>query len=1802
MTRYRKQAAIGITAGVVALSLVATSCSSQQGMGVSRNAAADDLQANSTMTLPALPALPSDAPAVEFAAGGGGLSGGEWTVPGMPGALGPKDEGLTVASAQQAQVGGVRVRLTWLANGKPTSFVVHNALDDSTVWDSSKNQSACVNDAKANECSVPAGVLAVGSSYTVDVTNDNITQQRLFTVVDTSATSGSVNTGLYGREVKNGNGDFQLGLSFSSAEQGATASTKTTTDLSGGLPPGWSWTGIPGSVARAVVSDAHGYQGFTKLLTIEMGAATTILGCSDSGSDAPDPCAMMSGSAPGYSLSATLPKNSVRAAIVTDQMSGSNWSFDDQGRPTEFATPGNTPVALSYRGDTDQLSSIDFDDVTWNVYYGGDRQCSGDTPPGFISNPGDYACVVSDSLGNWMRIMYTQPQGAANPRISRIMGLPASCDFDYDSCNPLLAQVTDYGWDSHNRMTYTRDSAGTSGILSGVLTRNDDPKQDLSVGWTEYDSLGRIAKAVQPSPDASLSREEITHTYAEYGDVPKSLAPATRLVTSTRSAQDDSVAESVAKYAYDDRSRGLELQQDGVDTTYVWGKYKNLQYATVSNGQVQSDTYDNQNRQVGQYTGSVSDFDLTECSSNNAKISGDSCKPKDLSKVSYQTTEYDQPDRVAPGLTGFWYDSSNFSGTPVAVNALNSVEPQDSAAGFPLDLPSGVSKDWAVRMVGGVHLDDHQYGYTVNTGSSDIEGSLWINGQYCAAIVDGSGSCNYDNTAANPTAFVGNVPIRLDLTTQGSDAKVVSIILQDYATGDQTALTNTQTRQRTNAVTQTDYYDPTPNGKKFASGSVASYYEDPASQDATKVVSSGTSPSGKKLELPAVTSTYEAGPNGADRLAAQTNSAGETTTFQYWGDDETPSGMGNSNEIPDNVRGVAQRNQVKSVTDPTGRVSTFAYDAYGAQQCIAYSNEDNGKDGQWTCTQRDEMGRRLQVTQRSNADSGDAGSGDIVTNFSYAFGTKPGDALMTTTATTTTGGKDPKTEITATSVADVLLGYTDTLGTNTKYTYNAAGQTVEQKITPASYSNVAAPATTLSFGYNSQGNQTSVSVDGKTAAKVKYDQASDRLQRIASIEYGNGVGLTNQYSDAGGLSAQKWKLADGSDFDVTQTSTLSGYLLDENFGGTKNTFDYDGQMRLLNASVNGKDYTYGWDTTNRRTCAAVAIANPSDAACDKVAGHFDYSYSNQRMVSNTDPNAAIPSGDNAYDADGRMTSVGNVALTYDAAGHITGANRADGTGAQYVRDTSGRVISTSVETKGDDKTPTPQPSDSSSAQPTATTSSQPAQDTAESSSPSASVSSTTPAASVQPTRAAGAEEPKAGIETSSTALGYSGPDGDPSVLYTKDGPQLILSLPGGAVMIGSAMQITSPSSTGVLTLNPAASKPKQVSFKGPFGESQSATPVADQPVTDLFVSSGDRSVSTQLAQFTSSDPSVFAGGSQYAYTPGDPINYSDPSGHLFDRKRHGVGAGWQVLISLGMSILSTAVMSAGLDSLINRFKWMSVNGGLQKVAVYAMYMIGNTAMTVLGSAFATNFHLGEVSSFSWLFNSLTNTISSVIGFIVWRSKVTVNAVMSQLEDAVAGVQATVETVGEKATVFVTEQTTQIVASGEKTMAALTEKAEEALTIARETAATVSARVDETIETVGATATIAGGAVVGGIVGNYVSAVTGIPGLTHLGMVAGAGVAKLWSYRGTLVNAYKNMEAAVIERLAPVIARPDMARSQAGWATAGIPGPAKGRKQAKAAKARSAKASKAAKTEQHKVDNGAGGGQEVAGESAKGGSP
>ena len=381
---------------------------------------------------------------------------------------------------------------------------------------------------------------------------------------------------------------------------------------------------------------------------------------------------------------------------------------------------------------------------------------------------------------------------------------------------------------------------------------------------------------------------------------------------------------------------------------------------------------------------------------------------------------------------------------------------------------------------------------------------------------------------------------------------------------------------------------------------------------------------------------------------------------------------------------------VTLTTDPLGHTTSAVFDADGKKTSVTNANHHT------TVSTYDPAGQLVKVTQPDNttqitdynpdgsvADTIDGLNGK--TTFGYdGQGRKnsrtdpdnrtsgshldPAGRLLTTTdpaGGVITLGYDPAGQPKSVSYSDgvtpnVTYGYdpaghrasmTDGTGTST-WTYNTFGEVTVQK---------QGSGATVGYGYDDNGNLTSITYPGQTTPAVRTFDDAERLKTVTdwntnkttfgydndgavkTTAYPNGSTVTNGYNDAGQASSTTAVTGTATVFAMTFGRDANGQLASQTISGVSQSFGYNPKEQL---SADGTT-AYAMDAADNpvTVSGATQAFDPAGQLCWALPGG---------TVANPSCGTA-PSGATGYTFDGlgQRKTAGTVSYGYDQAGRLT---------------------------------------------------------------------------------------------------------------------------------------------------------------------------------------------------------------------------------------------------------------------------------------------------------------------------------------------------------------------------------------------------------------------------------------------------------------------------------------------------------------------------------------------------------------------
>jgi RHS repeat-associated protein len=413
--------------------------------------------------------------------------------------------------------------------------------------------------------------------------------------------------------------------------------------------------------------------------------------------------------------------------------------------------------------------------------------------------------------------------------------------------------------------------------------------------------------------------------------------------------------------------------------------------------------------------------------------------------------------------------------------------------------------------------------------------------------------------------------------------------------------------------------------------------------------------------------------DGANRLKQQFGAAGQTTTYNY-----------------------DARENVSSVNDPLSRVTTNTYD--GLNRITNVNDPANGNTV-YTYDAKDRLTSvkdpKISNTTAYTYD----GLGNLLTQVSPDTGTttfthdNAGNVATQTDARSvaTTYTYDVLNRVTAATVTDGTVTYeydntttggayakgrltkvTDPSG-NTTYVYDSLGR-VTSKVqtvtaTPAnetftvgySYSNGRQTGITypsgraIAYGFNGQGQVTSVTVDGSTTVLSAGEYFP--FGAVKKWTWGNGQAYERTYDLDGRIASVTLGPSTGTYGDLDQVfgyDSLSRLISATLAAGQTQSFTYDANSNRLTATINAATTTYTYPSTSHKLSSLSGATTRS------------FTYDNAGNVT------ASQSITYVYDGRGRMKQAGTTTYLVNGLGQRVRKN--SGSDLYFAYDEAGRLI------------------------------------------------------------------------------------------------------------------------------------------------------------------------------------------------------------------------------------------------------------------------------------------------------------------------------------------------------------------------------------------------------------------------------------------------------------------------------------------------------------------------------------------------
>lgn len=403
-----------------------------------------------------------------------------------------------------------------------------------------------------------------------------------------------------------------------------------------------------------------------------------------------------------------------------------------------------------------------------------------------------------------------------------------------------------------------------------------------------------------------------------------------------------------------------------------------------------------------------------------------------------------------------------------------------------------------------------------------------------------------------------------------------------------------------------------------------------------------------------------------DNLLSSTDAFGNTWSYQYDANHnltKRTSPMGKETDMTYTARG-----ELASLTDPGGNVTGFSYDSYGniltaTDALLNVTTFQYDASGFNLLAETDPQGRMSSYTYDNNHRLTKILYDD---NSSIHYGY---DGLALTSRSDEAGvtfQTQSDKLLATTKVFDGLGNYTglehdhagnlvthrDPLGNTSSYTYDKNGsQTLEYN--PMLFEK--------SWTYDYRGLPMSFTDERKNTSTFLYD--GNHLLAEALDPYHNGARFI--YDQAGRLSS---KFSGRSN--TTQTYTDDGQL-DQIFhdGSLAGTFAYDAVGNMTGFSDWAGTTVFSYNALKQTTAVRypdtleVSFSLFPDGLPEVIhyPESFDVSYT--------------------YDKRQRVTGIswagGNITMSYDITGRVTGIDRSNGTNSSYLYDLNGRIVNIS---------------------------------------------------------------------------------------------------------------------------------------------------------------------------------------------------------------------------------------------------------------------------------------------------------------------------------------------------------------------------------------------------------------------------------------------------------------------------------------------------------------------------------------------
>lgn len=1098
-----------------------------------------------------------------------------------------------------------------LTAGVETSF---------SIWTvgGTQSQNLWSDDAPTNSIIVPAGVLEQGGIYAWQASQNGATETPNIMMVDAqrSGLQPTENFGAFGvdlaagtlttsaslRAVPGPSGNLGIKLGYASGQP-----------TSAGLPPGWllgardqmwSYLTVLPNDAVALVAPS----GMLTAYTWNGGGYTPV---SPAGREQP------TGSAP--TLARNVDPNSGETTWTATSMQGQTWTFgpaNSDGQAFMTSSYNGTTAQPTYtltNGKITKIADAIAPGLTVDLTYEDTGTCPS-PPDGFISAPTGLLCQVTYPDGSTTNLHYLA--GSNNqPLLGRIV--------DYPDTSDSVARVTDYGYDQSNRMISNRAPMAANVQQAG--TRTDTAALISSV---TYDSAGRVATVTKPAASAGDPQPSYTITYnPANGQATVAYNPANGQPPATTTGY-------VSNYTYDQATM-LQLtatDSTGATSTKTWNTSIDQLQTTVDPAQLTTQfTYDSLGRTTKQQGPFPNGTPGTNTPFESYTYDQDVSQPTPTPLLGFDVTYWSGTTLTGPPAgraTGpefnnqvpslaqlSWSDSPvpNASSWSARLNGVFTVGSSSEAS------KSGKSKQKQQK----VKDSPQSYGFAISSGAQ-----LWVDNVQC------------QSTCTIPLAD-GQHQLRIDYSTSNTDG---SVNLQwQPPGGSMGSMPMSEISPGYGLRSITTKNDATSTG---ATGDSQLYTEfgDPWTSKQTQAWAALAPEMKGSWDY----EPYDPSQQTFGRRLSQTDPAGNAVTYEYYGAEDTAKGS-SSCDLPS----YTQWGRQKSVTRG-GLTYTNYFDDFGRSVSADIGGAFVG------CSSYNDAGELVQQVTEPRAE--DPGS----TTQLYSFvGNDPlvGQQVVTvgnftyTTTTTTDLYAQPVSVVT--SVVD-STNPSNQWGSNVKTTYDPyLGKPLSVNTTITSGPNsTAVKSSTATNVYNSDGQLTSVSLDGKTVATVVPATATG-----STVTYGNGVVQQLAPNEVGEFGSQTWTTSDQQTFYFDTNVAPTQRILSEDYAFAADepnatvSYTYDNVGRLTNADlkttlpVTHKNWQYQFGTATLGTAPNAGLnSNRTKQIVDNTT-ETDYGYDSQDRLTNT-TNPTI--GNNiSYTGWGEMSQLGTLELTYDGGGNVT---------------------------------------------------------------------------------------------------------------------------------------------------------------------------------------------------------------------------------------------------------------------------------------------------------------------------------------------------------------------------------------------------------------------------------------------------------------------------------------------------------------------------------------------------------------------